>query len=178
MPISRQDKKEQVGSIAEKLKQSQVVFVTSYQGMTMAQFNSLRGKLRDSKAAYQVVKNTLASRAFEAAGLAVPAALLDGPVALSFAYEDIGAPAKMLLAYAKENEKFKLKGAVLGQSVLDAKGVEGLSNLPPLPVVRATFLGMLRTPASRVVGAVAGGVRQVMNVMQAYAEKDAAPAAA
>jgi large subunit ribosomal protein L10 len=178
LPISRQDKEEHIGDIAEKLKQSQAVFVTSYQGMTMGQFNTLRGKLRDSKAAYHVVKNTLAARAFKDAGLTVPSALLDGPVALGFAYEDIGASAKTLLAYAKENEKFRLKGAVLGQSVLDAKGVESLSNLPTLPVMRATLLGMLLAPASRVVGAVAGGVRQVMNVVKAYSEKEAAPATA
>jgi large subunit ribosomal protein L10 len=178
LPISRQDKEEQIRDLAEKLKQSQAVFVTSYQGMTMSQFNGLRGKLRESKATYQVVKNTLAARAFKDAGLAVPAALLDGPVALGFAYEDIGSSAKTLLAYGRENEKFQLKGAVLGQSILDLKEVERLSDLPTLPVVRATLLGMLRAPASRVVGAVAGGVRQVMNVVKAYADKEAAPAAA
>lgn len=178
MPISRRDKEEHIGAIAEQLKQSQAVFVTSYQGMTMTQFNTLRGRLRESKAAYQVVKNTLAARAFKDAGLAVPAALLDGPIALSFAYEDVGGSAKALLAYAKENEKFQLKGAVLGQSILDLKEVERLSDLPTLPVVRATLLGMLRAPASRVAGAVAGGVRQVMNVVKAYSEKEAAPAAA
>ena len=181
MAISREKKEALVADVLTKVKRSPVVFVTSYQGLTMNDFNTLRRKLHETKGSYHVVKNTLAARALKEAGLAVPSEMLDGPVAFGFADTDMGATAKTLLDYARESEKFKLKGAILGQQVLSPKDVEALASMPPLPVVRAQLLGLISSPASRIAGIVASGVRQVMNVVKAYAEKEtkeAAPAAA
>src|SRR5437868_3397572 len=102
MPVTKEKKEELVAEILEKMRKSQVVYVTNYQGMTMKQFNSLRGKLRASDGAYHVVKNTLAARALREAGLAVPDEMLDGPVALGFAYGEIGASARTLLDFGRE----------------------------------------------------------------------------
>ena len=81
---------------------------------------------------------------------------------------------KALTTYAKDNEFVKVKGALLGGRVLTPKEVEALAELPPLPVVRAQLLGLLAAPASRLTGTIASGVRQVGNVVKAYAEKDGA----
>ena len=181
MPVTKEKKEELVAEILEKVKKSHVIYVTKYQGMTMKQFNSLRGKLKESDGAYHVVKNTLAARALKEAGLAVPGEMLEGPVALGFAYGDIGASAKTLLNFAREADKFQLKGAILGQQVLSVSDVESLSTMPSLGVLRANLLGLLSAPASRVAGVVASGVRQVVNVVKAYSDKEdkgAAPAAA
>ncbi len=181
MPATKEKKEELVAEILEKVKKSHVVYVTNYQGMTMKQFNSLRGKLKESDGGYHVVKNTLAARALKEAGLAVPGEMLEGPVALGFAYGDISRTAKTLLDFTREAEKFQLKGAILGQQVLSAKDVESLSTMPSLAVLRAQLLGLISAPASRVAGVVASGVRQMVNVVKAYSEKEdkeAAPAAA
>ena len=172
MAVTKEEKQERVAEILAKVKKSQAIYVTNYQGLTTTQLNTLRGKLKESKAGYHIVKNSLASRALEQAGLAVPTDLMEGPVAFGFAYEDIGAAAKTLLDFTRESEKFQVKGAVLGKQVLSAKDVESLSNLPPLKVVRAQLMGLISAPAGRVAGVLAGGVRQVMNVMKAYAEKE------
>jgi large subunit ribosomal protein L10 len=171
MPVTKEKKEELVSDILEKVKKSHVVYVTNYQGMTMKQFNTLRGKLKESDGAYHVVKNTLAARALKDAGLAVPTELLEGPVALGFAYGEIGATSKAFLDFGKEADKFQLKGAILGQQVLTAKDVESLSTMPSLPVLRAQLLGLLMAPAGRLAGVVAGGVRQVVNVVKAYSDK-------
>ena len=172
MPVTKEEKQERIAEILEKVKKSHVVYVTNYQGMTTTQLNTLRGKLKEAKAGYHVVKNTLAARALEQAGMAVPAELLEGPVAFGFAYGDIAATAKTLLDFTRESDKFQVKGAVLGKQVLNSKDVESLSNLPPLDVVRAQLMGLISAPAGRFAGVVAGGVRQVMNVMKAYSEKE------
>ena len=93
---------------------------------------------------------------------------------------DVPAVAKALSAYAKDNEFVTIKGGLLGNKVLTAKEVEALAELPPLPVVRSQLLGLLAAPASRLVGVLAGSVRQVVNVVKAYADKEggAAPAGA
>jgi large subunit ribosomal protein L10 len=177
VPVTKEEKQERIAEILEKVRKSQVVYVTTYQGMTTTQLNTLRGKLKEFKAGYHVVKNTLAARALEQAGMAVPTDLLEGPVAFGFAYENIGATAKALLDFGRESDKFQVKGAVLGRQVLSSKDVVSLSNLPPLNVVRAQLIGILSAPAGRFAGVVAGGVRQVVNVVKAYAEKDGEGAA-
>ncbi|MEP7198384.1 MAG: 50S ribosomal protein L10 [Chloroflexota bacterium] len=177
MPVTKEKKQELVNDILAEVRKSQVVYVTNYQGMATAQLNALRGKLRAVNAGYHVVKNTLAARALQDAGLPVPSDMLVGPVALGFAYDDIGAPTKALMDFARENDKFQLKGAILGQQILKGKDAETLATMPGLPVLRAQLLGLISAPASRLVGVVAGSVRQVVNVVSAYAKKDEAAAA-
>ena len=63
MSVNKVQKEELVAEILEKVKKSQVVYVTNYQGLTMKQLDSLRAKLRASDSVYHVVKNTLAERA-------------------------------------------------------------------------------------------------------------------
>jgi large subunit ribosomal protein L10 len=184
MAVNKGQKEELVAEILEKVKKSQVVYVTNYQGLTMKQLDSLRAKLRASDSVYHVVKNTLAERALKEAGLAAPDELFTGPVALGFAYGDIAASAKTFLDFGREADKFQLKGAILGSQVLSAKEVESqLSTMRSLSDYRAQLLGLVQAPASRLAGVIAGGVRQVVNVVKAYSDKDkeeapAAPAAA
>ena len=184
MSVNKVQKEELVAEILEKVKKSQVVYVTNYQGLTMKQLDSLRAKLRASDSVYHVVKNTLAERALKEAGLAAPDEMFTGPVALGFAYGDIAASAKTFLDFGREADKFQLKGAILGGQVLSAKEVESqLSTMRSLSDYRAQLLGLVQAPASRLAGVIAGGVRQVVNVVKAYSDKDkgeapAAPAAA
>jgi len=181
MAVNKVQKEELVAEILEKVKKSQVVYVTNYQGLTMKQLDALRVKLRASDSVYHVVKNTLAERALKEAGLAAPDEMFTGPVALGFAYGDIAASAKTFLDFGREADKFQLKGAILGGQVLSAKEVESqLSTMRSLSDYRAQLLGLVQAPASRLAGVIAGGVRQVVNVVKAYSDKDKeeAPAAA
>jgi large subunit ribosomal protein L10 len=138
----------------------------------------LRTKVREAAGELHVVKNTLALKALAEAGRAAPDNLFAQTTAIGFAFTDVPSVAKALTAYAKDNEFVKVKGGLLGSKVLNAKDVEALSELPPLPVVRAQLLGLLATPASRLTGVIAGGVRQVLNVVKAYADKEPAAAEA
>ncbi|MEK6574069.1 MAG: 50S ribosomal protein L10, partial [Chloroflexota bacterium] len=105
------------------------------------------------------------------AGLPVPEDMMVGSTAIGFAFADVPAVAKAISDFTKDSEFVKLKGGVMGNKVLNAKQVGALASLPPLPVVRARLLGLINTPATRLVGTVASGVRQVVNVVKAYAEK-------
>lgn len=178
MAVTKAEKDERVAEILEQVKKSQVVYVTNYQGMTTKQTDTLRGKLRKADCGYRVVKNTLAARALKEAGMPVPEEMFEGPVALGFAYSDIGAAAKAFLDFARDAEKFEIKGAILGKQVVKGKEVEALSKMPTLPQIRAQLIGLVNAPASRLVGVVASGVRQVVNVVKAYADKENAPASA
>ena len=178
MAITKKRRSELVQEYGELLKKSEALIITSYSGLNMKGIDTLRGKVRDAAGEFHIVKNTLAALALKEAGLPVPEEMLTGSSAIGFAFKDVPGVAKALTDFAKDSEFVKVKGAVMGSKMLNAKQVEALASLPPLPVVRAQLLGLLNTPATRLTGAIAGGVRQIVNVVKAYADKEqeAAPA--
>ena len=86
--------------------------------------------------------------------------------------------AKIIADYAKTSEFVKVKGGYLGKSRMNAADVKSLAELPPLPVMRSQLLGVLSAPAGKLVRTLAEPARQVAAVLKAYADKDAATAAA
>ena len=173
MAITKKRRSELVQEYGELLKKSEALIITSYSGINMKGIDTLRGKVRDAAGEFHIVKNTLAALALKEAGLPVPEEMLTGSSAIGFAFKDVPGVAKALTDFAKDSEFVKVKGAVLGRQVLTTQEVEALAELPPLPVVRAQLLGLLRTPASRLTGVVASGVRQVVNVIKVFSEKEA-----
>jgi large subunit ribosomal protein L10 len=183
LAISKDRKEELLKVYAELIDKSEGLILIEYRGLNMKGMDPLRRKVREAAGELHVLKNTLALRALREAGRPVPDALFTQTTAVGFAFSDVPSVAKALTGIAKDSEFVKVKGALLGTQVLDAKGVEALSELPPLPVLRAQLLGLLSAPASRLTGVVASGVRQVVNVVKAYADKtadktDEVPAAA
>jgi large subunit ribosomal protein L10 len=160
------------------IQKSQGLILIEYRGLNMTGMDPLRRKVREAQGELHVLKNTLALRALKDGGYAVPKELFTQTTAVAFAFSDPPAVAKALTALAKDSEFVKVKGALLGKNVLSAKEVEALAELPALPVLRAQLLGLISTPATRLAGVVASGVRQVVNVVKAFSDKDGgAPAA-
>jgi large subunit ribosomal protein L10 len=172
LAISREKKEELIQNYIEELNLSQAVIITSYRGLKVSQVEQLRKKIRDAEGSFAVVKNTLAARALQEVGLPVADDLLIGPVGIGFCHNNVSGVAKTITDYAKQNELLVIKGGILGPRVIDGEAVKNLANLPSLEVLRAQLLGLINAPASRLAGVVAGGVRQLVNVVNAYAEKD------
>lgn len=178
MPISRNRKEELVAQYVELLEGSQGIVITSNNGMSVTQFDAIRGKLRELDSSLVVTKNTLLRIALEQVGLPVPEELLNGPVVVAFAREDVGATAKAVLDFHKDVELFDVKGALVSGELYDEKGVDMLSKLPTLDELHAQLVGIIIAPASGLVNVVNGGVTQVLNVVAAYAAKDESEAEA
>ncbi len=178
MAITKKRRAELVRTYGELVKKSQALIITSYSGISVKNIETLRRKVREASGEFHVVKNTLASIALKEAGMPVPDELLSKSSAIGFAFTDVAAVAKTIADFSRDSEFVKVKGAVMGGKILNDKQVAVLAALPPLPVVRAQLLGLLNTPATRLTGAIASGVRQVVNVVKAYADKeqDSAPA--
>ena len=166
-----------VQSYAELIQKSAGLILVEYRGLSMKGMDPLRAKVREAAGELHVVKNKLARLALQQAGRSVPDELFTQSTAIGFAFSDVPGVAKALTTFARDSEFVKVKGGLLGGKLLSAKEVEALAELPPLPIVRAQLLGLLSAPASRLAGVIASGVRQVVNVVKAYSEKEA-PAAA
>ena len=170
--MDRAQKAESIESLKGVFAAAGAVVVTHNLGLSVAELNDLRGRLRKEGASFKVVKNRLAQKALNGAGEGATA-LFKGPVGIAYAPDAVSA-AKVTAEYAKGNEKFTIVGGLMGETVLDAKAVDALAKLPSLDALRAQLLGLIQTPATRIAGVVAAPAAQLARVFSAYAEKDAA----
>lgn len=172
MAISRKRKEELLTQYEEAVQKSKAVILTQYRGLTTPDLERLREIVRDANGGYSVIKLTLFKLALEKAGYPIPEDLMDGPLAAGFCYAEIPAMAKALRDFAKERDALVLAGGIMADRVLSSADVVAMADLPPLDVLRAQLIGMISGPARNLAGVIAGGVRQVVNVLNAYAEKE------
>jgi large subunit ribosomal protein L10 len=118
-----------------------------------------------------VVKNRLLALALKEHGMSLPDEWLTGPTAVSFCREEIPPVARALVEAGEETESLSLKGGWMSKSVLSAAQVKSIAELPSREVLLAQVLGSIHGPGRQVAGAIASGVRQVLNVLQAYVDK-------
>lgn len=178
MAITRKKKEELLAHYNESLQNCSALFLTRYQGLGVNDMNALRKVLRDANGSYVIVKNTLAKKALVEAGLPEVDNLFEGPVGVSFCFGDPPPVAKALVEFAKKADNLEIKGGLLGGNVLSNQAIKDLAELPPLEVLRAQLLGVISAPATQLAGVVASGVRQVINVVNAYADSGESESAA
>ena len=171
MAITKQHKGELIEEYGEWLKRSQAVILVDYRGVRTKDVYRLRMKVREAKGEFHVAKNTLIARALKDAGMAVPDKMLEGPTAVSFAFENPPAVARAVLDFATESKLMTVKGVVLGTRIMDQAGVKALSELPPKPVVMGQVLGTIQAPASKVAGVLNSAVAQIARVLQARVDQ-------
>ena len=175
MAFSKQHKGELMSQYVTCIKSSQVVFVLEYSRMGMKEIDGMRARVRDVGGQVHVVKNTVMQLALKEAG--IKSDELTGNLLFGFALNNPPAMAKVLVDSTRNSEIFKLKGGYLGGHAFPAASVRSLAELPPLPVMRATLLGVLQAPAARLVRTLVEPSRQVARVLQAYTEREQPQAA-
>jgi len=114
-----------------------------------------------------VTKNTLLRRAAEGSEVAHISAHFKGPTAVAISYGDPVGLAKILVDYAKENEIFKLRGAVLDGRPLGQAEIATLATLPSLEALRGKLLGLLQAPAGQLARLLAAPGAQLARVIEA-----------
>ena len=99
--MNRDQKAAVIDEIAADITASQAIFAVDYRGITVAQVQELRERLRVADASFRVVKNSLTERAADKAGVEQLKELLTGPTALTFARGDAAAAAKAVADFAR-----------------------------------------------------------------------------
>ncbi|WP_075596049.1 50S ribosomal protein L10 [Novacetimonas hansenii] len=167
--MDRTEKREFVASLAAVFSETSMVVVTRNDGLTVADVTELRRRVRAAGATYKVAKNRLANLALAGTQFEGIAPLLKGPTAISWADEPV-AVAKVLVEFAKTNDKLVLLGGSLGSQTLSVEGVKALAELPSLDVLRAQLVGLISTPATRIAGVLQAPGGQLARVFGAYAK--------
>lgn len=174
MAISKERKQALVAEYRDLANRARGLILTSYSGLTVNDLQGLRNQIREYGGEFHIVKNTLMELAFKELGIRLPEGASQGTTAIGFAMEDIPPVAKAIVELGRRGQQLAIKGGVIEGTVYDASQVERLADLPPLSVVRAQLIGLIGTPAGRIAGSLAGSLRQVLGVMQAYSQRESA----
>lgn len=178
MAEPRPDKVAEVEALEERLRNSSIVILTDYRGLTVGEIGALRGKLRGASLEYRVAKNTLLGRAAERVGVVGLEPHLSGPTAVVFGNDDPGVPARMLQEFIRQFRKLEIKGGVVEGQALDAAGVQALATLPGKMELLARVVGAVQGPLYSLVTVLNAAPRGLVTALDAIRKRREADEAA
>jgi large subunit ribosomal protein L10 len=171
--MDRGQKAAAVAELKQTFSEVGVVVVTRNLGLTVAQSTQLRTKMRDAGASYKVSKNKLARIALDGTDYLSLGDMLTGPVGLASSIDPVAA-AKVVVEFAKTNDKLEIVGGAMGATALNVEGVKALATLPSLDELRAKIVGLIQAPAQKLASITQAPAGQLARVFGAYGAKEAA----
>jgi large subunit ribosomal protein L10 len=171
--VDRAQKEKVVDELGQIFQSSGVVVIAHYAGITVAEMQDLRAKMRVVGGSVRVAKNKLAKIALEGKPGAKMGDLLTGMTVFAYS-EDPVAAAKVSEAYAKANEKFVILGGAMGDTVLDQAGVKAVASLPSREELLAQIVSCMGAPASGIAGAIGAPAANIAGILSTLEERAAA----
>ena len=171
--MDRAQKEKVVEELGQIFESSGVVVVAQYAGLTVAEMQVLRARMRDAGGAVRVAKNRLAKIALEGKPCASIGSLLTGMTVLAYS-EDPVAAAKVVEDYAKENQKLVIIGGAMGETALDPAGVKAVASMPSRDELIAQVVSCIGAPASNIAGAIGAPASNIAGILTTLEEREAA----
>ena len=147
-----------IDTIKELVEKSNAVVLVDYQGLSVANINDLRSKLREVDSEFKIFKNTLTKRALDDLNFDLADAM-SGPNAIAFSTDSI-APLKIIADFAKDHESLSMKIGIIDGAVTELDTLNQLAALPS----REGLLTML-------AGGMMGIVKDLSVGLNLYAEQ-------
>ena len=147
--MNKSQKKHYIEDMTSQFEKTEAVIVAHYQGLTVAQLDDLRKKMREHGVKFKITNNRITKLAIEKTKCKELSDLFQGPTAVALS-EDAISSAKILTNFSKENKNLKILGGIMGEDILDVVGVENIATLPSLEEARAKIVGILRSPAQKI----------------------------
>lgn len=160
--MNREEKSELLSLLNDVFSKAESVVLAEYKGLTVAEADALRNKIREAGASIRVTKNRIAKLAVKDTNFENLADMFKGPIIMAYAPDPIAA-CKACVEYAKENEKFVVVGGALSDKALTLDEIKQLASIPSMDELRTKLIGLLQAPAAKVA-----------RVCKAYSEKEAA----
>jgi len=175
MAITKDQKTQILQDLVDKLGRSKAVIFSDYRGLDVSSISDLRNMLREKGAETKVAKKTLIRLAAKESNIGeLGDEVMEGPVSVTFSYEDEMAGLKALFKFSKENENLKLLGGIINGKVVSAEEIIQLAKLPSHEELIAKFIGSINAPVSGFVGTLSNLVGGLVRALNAY--KDSLPA--
>lgn len=170
MGMSRVQKEAEIKELNERFANDEIVVVTHYSGLSVAEITDLRSQLRAEGASFKVTKNTLAKLALKGTKFEGMSDMFTGPTGVASSQDPVIA-AKVAHKFAKGNKNLIIMGGALGEKLLSAEEVEQLAKLPSLDEIRSMLAGLIVSAPTKLAGILQAPARDMVGVTKAYGEK-------
>ena len=150
MGLNLEEKKAVVAEVSAHVAKAQTIIVAEYRGLEVGVMTELRARARKSGVYLRVLKNTLARRAVKDTPFEKLAEKMVGPLVYGISSDPV-AGARVLNEFAKANERFVIKAGGVPNSVISAKEVTALANLPGREQLLSMLLGTMQAPVVKFV---------------------------
>ena len=173
--MKKTEKAEMISEIVEKVKDSSALFLVDYSGINVADISELRREFLKAEVGYKVYKNTLLKRALEEVGGyddLLPQLL--GMTGIVFAGENYVAPGKIIKKFKDDKKKLEFKGCYIESQFFGSDQLEALAAMPSKEEVMASIVGSIAAPASGIVGAINGLMRDITSLVDEISKQKAA----
>lgn len=176
MALNLEGKKALVSEVSAVAATAQSVVAAEYRGLTVGQMTSLRSKARAEGVYVRVVKNTLARKALAGTLFENIGPTLKGPLVLAFSKDDPGAAARVIKAFAKDNDKLVVTNLSLGGQLLGAKDLDKVASMPTRAQALSMLLGTMKAPIQKLVGTLAATPSKLVRTIAAVRDQKEATA--
>lgn len=169
----RPEKQAIAEEIRDRLSGSSFVILAGYQGLTVAQSETLRGALVQAEARMMVLPNRQfghVARSLDLEGLTDG---LDGPTAMVYGSGDVVEASKILSSFAKENKLPTVRLGALDGRIISGEDVGKLAELPPREQMLSIVVGTIAAPMTQLVGVMNQKLCSLLYVLTAAQEKKA-----
>lgn len=144
-----------IDEIKDKFERAESAVVIDYMGITVAEADEMRKKLRETEVDYTVYKNTLVKRAIEGTKYEALGEILEGPSGFAFSYDDATAPARVLNNARKAYKKMEFKGGIIEGEYYDKENIEKIAAIPSRDTLISKFMGSIQSPIANFARVVA-----------------------
>lgn len=144
-----------IDEIKDKFERAESAVVIDYMGITVAEADEMRKKLREAEVDYTVYKNTLVKRAIEGTKYEALGEILEGPSGFAFSYDDATAPARVLNDARKDYKKMEFKGGIIEGEYYDKENIEKIAAIPSRDTLISKFMGSIQSPIANFARVVA-----------------------
>ena len=148
--MNKDKKNNYIKEMKDFFNETNSVLVTHYQGLTVKQIDELRSEMRKHGILFKITKNRITKLALADSKFKKIENLFSGPTAIAFSQDAITS-AKILTKFAKKNSNLKIIGGIMEENELSVQDVEKIATLPTLSEARANIIGILATPAQKIM---------------------------
>jgi large subunit ribosomal protein L10 len=170
--VDRAQKRELVSTLNEAWKDTGVMVVAHYKGMTVSQMTEFRKRMKEAGGSVKVAKNKLAKLALQDTSAQGITDLLKGQTCVAYSQDPVSA-ARVSVKYSRENDKLVILGGAMGNTVMDVAGVKALADLPSLDELRAKLVGLLQAPATKIARILVEPGAMLARVVHAHGSGEA-----
>lgn len=172
--MKKTEKEAFVAELHLRLKDTPGTFLVDYQGLNVDAMNRLRNELRKAGAEFQVVKNRLLKLASKGTPSEAIEDHMVGPSGIAMSSDDVVAPAKVLMGFAKEFSRMKVKAGQISGKPAGPDGIKRLAELPSREVLLAQALSAMQAVPASFVRVLNGVTVKFINVLKAIEQQKTA----